>query len=66
MQDTLSSRNVENKKITYTHEKIVDKAAIRNGNAIKAIRTDHAATTLDKFLKKGNSTLRTDLGVKTK
>lgn len=37
---------------------------MRNANAMRIIRTDSKATTLDKFFTSGNATLRKDIGRK--
>ena len=47
--------------MTYTHERLKSRDDVRNPEAHRQVRTDHTTATLDRFLKKGNASLRSDL-----
>ena len=48
-------------RVTFTHERLKSRDDVRDPEAHKKVRTDHTTATLDRFLKKGSATLRSDL-----
>lgn len=67
LQDTLQNRTFEVgeakpvSRVTFTHERLKSRDDVRDPEAHKKVRTDHTTATLDRFLKKGSASLRSDL-----